>query len=71
MHSIAQFAAAAALLVSSSNALLNTTLPWPSYIKYETVTGYFLQDDPSTNPSTFDYVRSPISVASKHIVKSP
>ncbi|EEA26015.1 putative phosphoglycerate mutase pmu1 [Talaromyces marneffei ATCC 18224] len=26
-----------------------------SYINYTTVTGYFLQDDPSTNPSTFVY----------------
>lgn len=27
-----------------------------SHINYATVTGYFLQDDPSTNASTFDYV---------------
>jgi hypothetical protein len=27
------------------------------YIKNTTVTGYFLQDDPTTNASTFDYVR--------------
>lgn len=26
------------------------------YINYTTVTGYFQQDDPSTNPSTFNYV---------------
>lgn len=26
------------------------------YVNYSTVTGYFLQDEPSTNPSTFDYV---------------
>lgn len=29
----------------------------PSYINYTTVTGYFLQDDPSTNASDFDNVR--------------
>ncbi|KAL1968181.1 hypothetical protein VTN77DRAFT_2016 [Rasamsonia byssochlamydoides] len=27
-----------------------------SYLRYSTVTGYFLQDDPATDPSTFDYV---------------
>lgn len=26
------------------------------YIKYTTVTGYFLQDEPSTNATTFNYV---------------
>jgi hypothetical protein len=28
-----------------------------TYIKYTTVSGYFEQDDPKTNASTFDYVR--------------
>ena len=27
------------------------------YINYTTLTGYFLQDEPTTNPSTFNYVR--------------
>lgn len=27
------------------------------YIRYSTVTGYFLQDDPATDSSTFNYVR--------------
>lgn len=31
----------------------------PSYIKYTTITGFFLQDDPSTQASSFDYVRIP------------
>ena len=31
------------------------------YIRYSAVTGYFLQDDPATDSSTFDYVRCPIS----------
>jgi hypothetical protein len=26
------------------------------YVNYSTVTGYFLQDEPSTDPSTFNYV---------------
>lgn len=30
-----------------------------SYINYTSVTGYFLQDDPSTNASTFSYVGDP------------
>ena len=25
-------------------------------VKYEAVTGYFLQDDPKTDPNTFEYV---------------
>lgn len=28
----------------------------PGYINYTTVTGYFLQDEPTTNASTFNYV---------------
>ena len=28
----------------------------PSCLNYTTVTGYFLQDEPSTDPATFDYV---------------
>ena len=31
-------------------------------IKYTTVKGYFLQDESSTNPSTFDYVSTARSV---------
>ncbi|KAI9768801.1 MAG: hypothetical protein M1840_004615 [Geoglossum simile] len=27
----------------------------PTYFKYATVNGFFLQDDPNTDPSTFDY----------------
>lgn len=33
--------------------------------KYSTVAGYFLQDEPSTDPDTFDYV-SPTFRASKN-----
>jgi hypothetical protein len=28
-----------------------------TYINYTTITGFFLQDDPATNASTFNYVR--------------
>lgn len=28
-----------------------------SYLKYSTVVGYFLQDDPDTDPQQFDFVR--------------
>lgn len=27
----------------------------PSYINYTTIAGFFLQDDPTTNASIFDY----------------
>lgn len=64
MHVLIQLAAVAGCLVTSSKALLNTTIPWPVYVKYETVTGYFLQDEPDTDAATFDYVRSPITMKS-------
>jgi hypothetical protein len=32
-----------------------------AYYEYTTVTGYFLQDEASTDPSTFDYVCPPPS----------
>lgn len=35
-----------------------------SYINYTTVAGFFQQDDEDTVASTFDYVRSSISLAS-------
>lgn len=42
----APFATAASLNVTDPNG----------YIQYTTVIGYFLQDDPATNASTFNYV---------------
>jgi len=33
-----------------------TPAPEPEYLKYSTVTGFFLQDEPTTDPVTFDYV---------------
>jgi hypothetical protein len=35
----------------------------PPLLRFTTVTGYFLQDDPSTDPDTFDYVRYPNIIA--------
>lgn len=28
-----------------------------NYVRYTAVPGYFLQDEPDTDPATFDYVR--------------
>lgn len=57
----AVLAATAALLVSSTNAQALSTRDWPVYINYTTVTGYFLQDEASTNATTFNYVRVVLS----------
>ncbi|KAL2006899.1 hypothetical protein VTN00DRAFT_9567 [Thermoascus crustaceus] len=45
----------ATVLVAGFVAMAES-VPSASYLKYSTVTGYFLQDDPATDPSTFDYV---------------
>lgn len=44
---------------TSSSASPTTTLPpgEPRWVNYTTVTGIFLQDDETTNPTGFDYVR--------------
>lgn len=49
-------AAATALLSRSSKAQYLNTTKGPGYISYSTVTGYFLQDEPDTVASGFDYV---------------
>lgn len=49
-------AAAAAALTDSIHAQHLNATNTTGYINYTTVTGYFLQDDASTNASTFDYV---------------
>ena len=51
------FSLLGSLFAATGHALLDSSVQWPVYIKYETVTGYFLQDDPSTNATTFNYVR--------------
>ncbi len=53
-------------LLSLSATPLARELDWPgkwdqhhkSTINYTTISGFFLQDDPTTDPKTFDYVRS-------------
>lgn len=49
-------AVATALLSGQSKAQYLNTTKGPGYIKYSTVTGYFLQDEPDTVASGFDYV---------------
>ncbi|KAI6899242.1 phosphoglycerate mutase-like protein [Hortaea werneckii] len=51
----AAFALALAGGVGASAQYVNATNSTPGYIYYETVTGYFLQDEPYTDPETFDY----------------
>ncbi|KAK5166652.1 putative phosphoglycerate mutase pmu1 [Saxophila tyrrhenica] len=55
MHPILRTTAVLALWTSQATASQNNTAPWPTCIKYSTVTGYFLQDEPDTNATTFDY----------------
>jgi len=50
------FVVATALLSGQSDAQYLNTTKGPGYIKYSTVTGYFLQDEPDTVASGFDYV---------------
>lgn len=54
---ILPLAASVALLSGSANAQYLNTTKTPGYISYSTVTGYFLQDEPDTVASGFDYVR--------------
>jgi hypothetical protein len=52
------FVAATALLSASAEArsVSTTNTTKPGYFSYKTVTGYFLQDEPDTVASGFDYV---------------
>lgn len=50
-------AAATALLSGASEAQYLNTTKGAGYISYSTVTGFFLQDEPDTVASGFDYVR--------------
>ena len=47
------------LLVAAPTALAAWTETAGSSIEYASVPGFFLQDDNSTEPSGFDYVRDP------------
>jgi hypothetical protein len=40
---------------ATANGNVGRAAPQP-YVNYSAVTGYFLQDEPDTNPTTFDYV---------------
>ncbi|KAK5131440.1 hypothetical protein LTR08_000904 [Meristemomyces frigidus] len=53
MYTPLALAATAAILVSAQT--LNVTNSTSGYTSYSTVTGYFLQDEATTNASTFDY----------------
>jgi hypothetical protein len=46
---------AAAAAAANDNAARAAPQP---YVNYSAVTGYFLQDAPDTDPTTFDYVRT-------------
>ncbi|KAK4505959.1 hypothetical protein PRZ48_003924 [Zasmidium cellare] len=54
---LSTLALAAIAVPFASAASLNVTDP-NGYILYTTVTGYFLQDDPATNASTFNYTQN-------------
>ena len=66
---ISTIALAAIAATGATAASLNVT-DSAGYINYTTITGYFLQDEPTTNASTFSYVSSPASRAevSKHMI---
>lgn len=50
------YSAAAAVVVAVLATAEAKFFGQPTYIKYSTVTGFFLQDDNSTNATTFNYV---------------
>ena len=54
LSSILLWAVAASVFFSVSVA--DSSKASESYINYTTITGYFLQDEPSTNASTFDFM---------------
>lgn len=61
-------------LLSAVLALVPTAIAWKEVsscddIKYTSVTGFFLQDDPNTNPSTFDYVRKKFPIITRKILE--
>lgn len=56
MQSVVSLLAAGAAVASAQLNLTNSTTT--GYINYTTVTGYFLQDEATTNATSFDYVRT-------------
>jgi hypothetical protein len=55
-NSLAFIAATVFLSASSEARSLSTNTTKPGSISYKTVAGYFLQDEPDTVASGFDYV---------------
>lgn len=53
--------ALAAIAVTGATAASLKTSDSAGYINYTTITGSFLQDEPTTNASTFNYVRNSAS----------
>jgi hypothetical protein len=47
----------------ATSAGLQLPISTPSFLKYQTLAGYFLQDDPKTDPVTFDFVGKPVATA--------
>ncbi|KAL8723291.1 MAG: hypothetical protein Q9181_007317 [Wetmoreana brouardii] len=45
--------------------------PQPSHINYTTVTGYFLQDEPSTNPSSFNFTAANFGLINRTYATDP
>jgi broad specificity phosphatase PhoE len=43
----------------------------PSHLKYTTITGFFLQDDPATDPQNFDYVISNLGLINQTYPTDP
>jgi hypothetical protein len=56
------------LAISATSASTSVTA---KFINYTTVPGYFIQDDPSTDPSTFDYVRPNLILPAKPFNPTP
>jgi hypothetical protein len=48
-------------LSTFGSALVGLAVAHASTVEYSAVTGYFLQDEDSTDASTFDYVSLPLS----------
>lgn len=54
----------------ADDALPNGPMP-PFYLKYTTIAGFFLQDDPSTDPKDFDYITSNLGLIDRAYPTDP
>ena len=59
-----KFTTVSTLLALAPSALADWHFAKGKEIKYTSVEGFFKQDDPATEPSTFDYVRPPLLLPS-------